>query len=172
MRLSSPQPAARCWYAARHGCCSISPLIAPFLSGAISLTTSSAAPAPAIRGRIFRRQPCCRSSRRNLSWRRQRSGIDPLVRVPEIGTHDRPRALEIDFLHRHHDDGARRLVVHLERGQQFRIGRHMGAAVDPQRAAGPGIRNNRATRGSRTMLRSESQRLLPRRSGIISVLSS
>ena len=36
----------------------------------------------------------------------------------------------------------------------------------------PGIRYSNATRGSRTMLRSESQRLLPRRSGIISVFSS
>ena len=36
----------------------------------------------------------------------------------------------------------------------------------------PGIRNSSATRGSRTMLRNESTRLLPRRSGIISVLSS
>ncbi len=35
----------------------------------------------------------------------------------------------------------------------------------------PGIRNSSATRGSRTMLRSESMRLLPRRSGTISVFS-
>jgi hypothetical protein len=36
----------------------------------------------------------------------------------------------------------------------------------------PGIRNNKATLGSRTTLRSESTRLLPRRSGIINVFSS
>jgi hypothetical protein len=36
----------------------------------------------------------------------------------------------------------------------------------------PGIKNNSAIRESRTMLRSESMRLLPRRSGIISVFSS
>src|SRR5262249_7369716 len=36
----------------------------------------------------------------------------------------------------------------------------------------PGIRNNNATRGSLMMLRSESMRLLPRRSGISSVFGS
>jgi hypothetical protein len=36
----------------------------------------------------------------------------------------------------------------------------------------PGIRNKSAILGSRTMLRRESTRLLPRRSGIISVFSS
>src|SRR5262249_54899586 len=53
-------------------------------------------------------------------------------------------------------------------GSTERRARPLTRSVVPE----PGIRNSSATRGSRTMLRKESMRLLPRRSGIISVLSS
>jgi Patatin phospholipase len=84
---------------------------------------------------------------KDLPRRRQRPGIDALVGIPQVGAHDRACALEIDLLDRHDDDRARRLAIHLEAGEQRGIGRHMGAAVDAQRAAG--ARNKEQQRHSR-----------------------
>ena len=51
----------------------------------------------------------------DLARRRQISGIDPLVGIPQVGADDGAGALEIDLIHRHDDDGARRLAVDPER---------------------------------------------------------
>src|SRR5450755_4218119 len=45
----------------------------------------------------------------DLARRRQAFGIDPLVGIPQVRPHDGPRALKIDFVDGHDDDGARRL---------------------------------------------------------------
>src|ERR1700761_5124502 len=48
----------------------------------------------------------------NLARCGQYRRIYALVRVPEIGAHDRPRALEVDLIHRHDDDAAWRSAFH------------------------------------------------------------
>jgi CheY-like chemotaxis protein len=66
----------------------------------------------------------------DLAGRRQGFGINPFVRVPEVGADDGAGALEVDLLHRHDDDRAGRLAVHPERRAQLRIGGNLRAAVD------------------------------------------
>src|SRR3984893_17429733 len=72
----------------------------------------------------------------DLARGRQGFGIDPLVRIPQVGSDDGACALKIDLVHAHDDDGARRLAVDPERRQQIRIDRDLRVAVDAQRRAG------------------------------------
>src|SRR6202011_1741364 len=55
------------------------------------------------------------------SGRWQRFALDPRFRVPEPGTHDRLRALEIDAIHGDHNDAARHFAGKNEAFAQCRI---------------------------------------------------
>ena len=101
-----------------------------------------------------------------MLWGRRASGFHRSERTI-ARAHWKNTVVDLD-----HHDAARRLCLDGERLEQVGIDAQIGTAVHAQRLAAAGMRNSSATRGSRTMLRSESMRLLPRRSGSISVCAS
>src|SRR5260370_7359508 len=71
----------------------------------------------------------------NLARRRQSSGVDPPVGIPQVGPDDGPGALKINLAHGGDDDPARRFPVHPHCPPQATTHPSPSPAPHPARAA-------------------------------------